>query len=64
MNPGLEDLKVIIVGREFQFIEVIGTKVLANEVVQHNATAKGLGLGESRATRKAGSGGKLLASTM
>ena len=29
-------------GREFQFLEVIGTNVLANEVVQHfsNLTAK------------------------
>ena len=36
-------------GREFQFLEVIGTNVLANEVVRH----KVLGIGETRATRKA-----------
>ena len=35
-------------GREFQFLEVMGTNVLANEV---------LGIGETRAARKARFGG-------
>ena len=46
--------------REFQFPEVIGMNVLANEVVQHfsNLTAKRvLGISETRATRKARFGG-------
>ena len=47
MNPGFEGLKIVSArkdggGREFQFLEVIGTNVLANEVVRHfsNLTAK------------------------
>ena len=53
-------------GREFQFLEVIGTNVLANEVVRHfsNLTANEvLGIGETCATRKARFGGKLLTLT-
>ena len=47
-------------GREFQFFEVMGTNVLANEVVQHfsNLTAKECW--ETRATRKACYGRELL----
>ena len=49
VNPGFEGLKIVNArkdegkaGREFQFLEVIGTNVLANEVVRHfsNLTAK------------------------
>ena len=48
VNPGFEGLKIVSArkdgGREgeFQFLEVIGTNVLANEVVRHfsNLTAK------------------------
>ena len=42
MNPGFEGLKIVSVGREFQLLEVIGTNVLANEVVRHlsNLTTK------------------------
>ena len=38
-----EGLKIISAGRKFQFLEVMGTNVLANEVVRHfsNSTAKG-----------------------
>ena len=53
-------------GREFQLLEVIGTNVLANEVVRHfsNLTAtEWLGIGETRATRKARFGGELLTLT-
>ena len=48
VNPGFEGLKIVSARkdggreREFQFLEVIGTNVLANEVVRHfsNLTAK------------------------
>ena len=47
VNPGFEGLKIVSArkdgGREeFQFLEVIGTNVLANEVVRHfsDLTAK------------------------
>ena len=42
VNPGFESLKIISARKEFQFLEVIGTNVLANEVVRHfsNLTAK------------------------
>ena len=53
-------------GREFQFLEVIGTNVLANDVVRHfsNLTAQSvLGIGETRATRKERFGGELLTLT-
>ena len=49
VNPGFEGLKIVSArkdkmeaGREFQILEVIGTNVLANEVVRHfsNFTAK------------------------
>ena len=54
MNPGFEGLKIISArkmeaGREFQFLEVIGTNVFAKEVVREGV----LGIGETRATRKA-----------
>ena len=42
VRPSFEGLKIISAGKEFQFLEVTGTKVLANEVVRHfsNLTAK------------------------
>ena len=50
VNPNFEGLKIVRArkdgsmeaGKEFQFLEVIGTHVLANEVVRHfsNLTAK------------------------
>ena len=47
VNPGFEGLKIVSGrkdggGREFQFLEVMGTNVLANEVVRHfsNLTGK------------------------
>ena len=40
-------------GREFQFLEVIGTNVLENEVVWHFSNLTALGIGETHATRKA-----------
>ena len=56
---GFEGLKIKVLrkmeaGREFQFFEVIGTNVLANEVVRHfsNLTANEvLGIGETRKAR-------------
>ena len=52
-------LRKMEAGHEFQFFEVIWTNVLANEVVRHfsNLTTKVLGIGETRATRKARFGG-------
>ena len=46
-------------GRELQFLEVMGTNELANEVDRHlsNLTAKELGIGKVRAKRKACFGG-------
>ena len=41
------------VGRELQFLEVIGTNVLANEVARHFDRERVLGIGETRATHKA-----------
>ena len=35
VHPVFEDLLVIGVGREFQFLEVMRTNELANEVVRH-----------------------------
>ena len=48
MNPGFEGLKIVSAQKdggkegEFQLVEVIGTNVLANEVVRHfsNLTSK------------------------
>ena len=42
MNPGFEGVKIVSAGGEFEFLEVIGTNVLANEVVRQfsNLTAK------------------------
>ena len=42
MHSDFEGLKVISIGKEFQFLEVIGTNVLPNEVVSHfsHLTAK------------------------
>ena len=47
VNPGFEGLKIVSARKdgareEFQFLEVIGTNVLGNEVVWHfsNLTAK------------------------
>ena len=49
-------------GREFPFLEVMGTNVLANEVVRHFSNfnrERVLGIDKTRASRKACFGGEL-----